>query len=153
MLPFAAAVQADEWAPNLTTTATWHGNATNADESDDQLDSLQLNADILASQRYRLSRDNAVRLSAHFAGDWWPRYNGLLRGAAGGRAEFRHQFGADPFAPEIAIEGAGDIVEARESGRRGFGTAVTGSVRKRLDPLTRASVWHEVSWFNARLGT
>ena len=153
LLGFATAVHAENWAPNLTTTATWHSNATNAESSDDQLDSLQINADVLASHRYKFGRDDAIRLSAHFAGDWWPRYNALLRGAAGGRAEARHQFGADPLAPEIAIEGAVDVVEARETGRRGLATAGTASIRKRITPLTRATLWHEVSWFNARLGT
>jgi hypothetical protein len=149
----SAAAGADDWAPNLTATAAWHSNATYADQSDDQLESLQLNADILASRRYQFGRDDSVRLSAHFAGDWWPSYNALLRGAAGGRAELRHQFGADPLAPVIAIEGAIDIVETRESGRRGFSTGGTVSLRKRLNSLTRATVWHEVSWYNARLGT
>jgi hypothetical protein len=153
MLPAVfAATGAEDWAPNLTTTATWHSNATNANRSDDQLESLQLNADILASRRYEFGRDDYVRLSAHFAGDWWPRYNALLRGAAGGRAEVRHQFGRDPLAPIIAIEGAGDVVEARERGRRGVGTGVTARLQKRIDALTRGTVSHEVSWYNARLG-
>lgn len=153
VLAASAATAADNWAPNFTGSAVWHSNATNADQSDDQLESLQLNADILASQRYPFGRDDSVRLSAHFAGDWWPSYRELLRGAAGGRAELRHQFGADPLAPVIAIEGAADIVETPESGRRGFSTGVKASLRKRLNDLTRATVWHEVSWYNARLGT
>lgn len=152
-LVFSALLRADDWAPNLTTTATWHSNATNADRSEDQLDSLQLHADMLASQRYELGPDDTVRLTAHFAGEWWPRYSGLLRGAAGGRAALRHQFGPDPLAPVIAIEGAVDGVEAREPGRRGIGTGVTARLSKRFNDLTRATVSHEVTWFNARLGT
>jgi hypothetical protein len=153
LLAYSTAVRAEDWAPNLTTTATWHSNATYAENSDDQLESLQLSADILAAQSYALGRDDAVRLSAHFAGDWWPRYNQLLRGAAGGRAELRHQFGPDPFAPVIAIEGAADGVEAKETGRSGISTGVTARVRKRINEVTRATAWHEVSWYNARLGT
>ena len=83
---------ADNWAPNLTATAAWHSNATYADRSSDQFESLQLNADILAGRRYPFGRDDALVLTGHFAGDWWPRYNDLTRGAAGGRAEWRHQF-------------------------------------------------------------
>ena len=153
VLAASAAMAADDWAPNLTASAVWHSNATYADQSDDQLESLQINADVLASQRYPFGRDDSVRLSAHFAGDWWPNYRELLRGVAGGRAELRHQFGSDPLAPVIAIEGAADIVETRESGRRGFSTGVTASLRKRLNDRTRVTVWHEVSWYNARLGT
>jgi hypothetical protein len=152
-LAFTAALHADGWAPNLTTTAIWHSNATNAENSDDQLDSLRLKADILASERYSLSRDDSVRLSAHFAGDWWPRYDALLGGAAGGRAELRHQFGNDPLALEVAVEGSADWVEAREGGRRGTATAARASARKRINTLTRVTAWHEASWFNARLGT
>lgn len=150
---FSAVLRADDWAPNLTTTATWHSNATNADRSEDQLDSLQLSADILASQRYELGPDDTVRLTAHFAGDWWPRYSGLLRGAAGARAAFRHQFGSNSLAPVVTVEGAVDGVEAREPGRRGIGTGVTARLSKRFNDLTRAIVSHEVTWYNARLGT
>jgi len=149
----ARAAHADDWAPNLTTTAAWHSNATNAESSDDQLDSLQINADILAAQRYPLTRDDTLQLAAHFAGDWWPRYTELLRGAAGGRAELRHRFGADPLATEISVEGAADAVEAREYGRRGVSTGVLARLRKRLNPLMRVGLSHEVSWFNAKLGT
>ena len=148
----AALAHAEDWAPNLTAMATWHSNATLAERSDDQLDSLQVTADMLAWERYELSRDDALRLSAHLAGDWWPRYRALLRGAAGGRGELRHRFGPDPLALEVAVEGAVDVVEARERGRRGIGTAGTLSLRKRFNPLTRATIAHEVSWFNAKLG-
>ena len=148
-----AFVRADDWSPNLTATAAWHSNATLADRSSDQLESLQLNADILAGERYPFGRDDALILTGHLAGDWWPRYNDLTRGAAGGRAEWRHQFGPDPRAPIIALEGAADFVETRESGRRGVSTGVTASVRKRFNDVTRATLRHEVSWFDARIGT
>lgn len=149
----ATLLRADDWAPNLTATAAWHSNATLADRSSDQLESLQINADILAGQRYPFGRDDALILTGHLAGDWWPRYNDLTRGAAGGRAEWRHQFGSDARAPAFALEGAADFVETKESGRRGFSTGVTASVRKRFNDVTRATLRHEVSWFNARYGT
>jgi hypothetical protein len=152
-MALAVAARAEDWAPNLTGSAIWHSNATFADQSADQLESLQINADVLASHRYALTRDDSVQLTAHFAGDWWPRYDKLLRGAAGGRAELRHQFGPAPRALVVALEGAADAVEARERGRRGFSTAVTASVRKRFDDFTRATLRHEVSWYEARLGT
>lgn len=148
-----AAARADNWAPNLTATATWHSNATQADRSTDRLESLQTSADLLAGQRYAVGRDDALHLSGHLAGEWWPRYNDLMRGALGGRAEWRHQFGPDPLAPIVAVEGAADFVAAKETGRRGVGTGVTASVRKRLNPLTRVTLRHEVSWFDARYGT
>ena len=153
LLALSSVGRADEWAPNLTVNAAWHSNATLADQTADQLDSLQVNADLLSTQRYAYGRDDALYLTAHLAGDWWPRYNALLRGAAGGRAEWRHTFGPDPRALVVAIEGAADAVAAKESGRRGVSTGIIGSVRKRLDNLTRATLRHEVAWFDARYGT
>jgi len=153
LLALASGSRADEWAPNLTVNATWHSNATLADQSSDQLESLQVNADLLSSQRYAYGRDDALFLTAHLAGDWWPRYNALLRGAAGGRAEWRHTFGPDPRALVVAIEGAADAVATKESGRRGVSTGIIGSVRKRLDALTRVTLRHEIAWFDARYST
>lgn len=148
-----AAARADNWAPNLTATATWHTNATNADRSANRFEALQTSADLLAGERYALGRDDALHFTGHLAGEWWPRYSELLRGALGGRAEWRHQFGTDPLAPSVALEGAADFVAARETGRRGVGTGITASVRKRFDALTRVTLRHEVSWFDARYGT
>jgi hypothetical protein len=149
----ALTVRADEWAPNLTANAIWHSNATQANRSIDQLDSLQINADILASERYAFGKDDALLLSGHFGGDWWPRYNGLLSGSVGGRAEWRHQFGPSKLAPIIAVEGMADAVAAKETGRRGANLGGNVSVRKRLDDLTRVTLRHEVAWFDARYAT
>ena len=149
----ATTLLADKWSPNLTAAGTWHSNATLADRSSDQLESLQLHADILASDRYAVGRDDALHLTAHFAGEWWPRYDSLTRGAAGGRAEWRHQFGPSPRALIVAIEGIADFVEAGENARRGFGAGGAASFRKRLDDFTRVTLRHEVLWFNARYAT
>jgi hypothetical protein len=143
---------ADDWAPNLTLVGAWDSNATNADVSTDQIDSLRLTADLIATQRYPFGRDDAAHVTAHFGGEWWPRYNGLTSGAAGGRLDWRHQFGVDPLAPVLALEGAADAVVAKETGRRGVALATTLSVRKPFNALTRATLAHEVSWFDARYG-
>lgn len=145
--------RAEDWAPNLTTGVTWESNATNADASTDQIDSLRLNGDLLASQKYPFGRDDAVHATVHFGGEWWPRYNGLTSGAAGGRLEWRHQFGTDPLAPSVSVEGYADGVVAKDTGRRGalFGAAF--SARKRFDNATRGTFSHEVSWFDARYAT
>jgi hypothetical protein len=145
--------RADDWAPNLTASAIWHSNATQANRSADQLDSLDIKGDILASQRYPFGRDDSLHLGVHLGGDWWPRYNGLLSGAAGGRIEWRHKFGVDTRAPIVALEGTADSVAAKETGRRGVSTGITASVRKRLNDLTRVTLWHEVAWFDARYST
>jgi len=149
----AIVARADNWAPNLTATAVWNSNVTHAERSNDQLDSLLITADVLASQRYPFGRDDSLHLRGHLAGDWWPRYNGLLTGAVGGRAEWAHTFGVGARAPVVSIEGAADAVAAKETGRRGVSTRITASVRQRLNDRTRATLSHEVGWFDARYGT
>lgn len=146
--PFAAS--AADWAPNLTLAGIWHDNATNSENSADQLDSLQLNADILASQSYAFGLGDTLQLSGHAAGDWWPRYQELLGGAIGARAAWQHRFGADAFAAELSLEAAGDAVLAREHGRSGTQSAVTLALRKRLNNQWRAAVWHELGRLEAR---
>jgi hypothetical protein len=149
----ATPARADDWAPNLTTSALWHSNASNADVTTDQIDSLQFKADVLASQRYPYGRDDSAHLSAHLAAEWWPRYNGLMTGAGGVRAEWRHKWGVNSLAPTFSIEGAADAIAAKETGRRGVSTAITAAVRKRFNDLTRGTLSHEVSWMDARYST
>ena len=145
--------RADNWAPNLTATAGWNSNVTHATASKDQIDSLEIKADVLASQRYEFGARDSLHLRAHLAGDWWPRYRALLTGAVGGRAEWQHKFGVSTRSPILSLEGAADAVAAREYGRDGSSTGVTVSLRKRLNDLTRATLWHEVAWYDARYGT
>jgi hypothetical protein len=152
-LTLALAARAEDWAPNFTSSAVWNSNVSHADVSADQIDSLQLKTDILASQQYAFGRNDSLHLGGHLMGEWWPRYEALLGGAIGGRAEWQHKFGGHSRAPIVALEGAADAVGARETGRRGVFTGVTASVRKRLNDLTRLSLWHEVNWFDARFGT
>lgn len=149
---FAAlrAPAADPWAPNLTLAGTWHDNATNAIDEADQLDSLQLTADLLSWRDYELGRHDTLRLTAHLAGDGWPRYRRLLSGAAGGRAEWRHTLGTDPFAPTFSVEAAGDAFFAAERGRSGTTSALTAALRKRFNPHLRGAVLHEVGRHDAR---
>ena len=143
---------ADNWAPNLTVAGTWDSNATNADVTADQIDSLRLDASLLASQRYPFGRDDALLATGRFGAEWWPRYRSLLSGSAGGRLEWRHQFGSDPLAPVIALEGAADIFKVKQPAYSGVATGATLSVSKRFNEHTRGTFAHEVSWFNARYG-
>lgn len=147
LLPSATA---DDWAPNATLSAVWNSNATNANLDSDQIDTLQFKADILASQRYGLGQDDSFHLSGHAAGEWWPRYDGLLGGAIGARLEWRHKFGLGALAPVISIEAAADGTMAREDGRSGASTGVTLSFRKRLNNTTRLTVSHEIARQDAR---
>lgn len=146
------AIGADDWAPNLTVAGTWDSNATNADVSTDQIDSLRLNAGLRSSQQYPFGRDDALHVTARFTGEWWPRYRSLASGSAGGRLEWRHQFGTDPLAPVVALEGAADAVSVKQSAYAGIATAATLSVHKRFNDHTRGMFAHEVSWFDAGHG-
>jgi hypothetical protein len=143
-------VRADNWAPNLTLTGTWDSNVTNANRSSDQIDTLLLKADALASRRFGVSRDDAVNLSFHGGADWFPRYNGLTAGALGLRGEWQHKFGLGPLAPTFSAEVAGDYIAAKETGRRGAATGLTFSLRKRFNDLTRVTVAYELARKDAR---
>lgn len=149
-LTFALTGRAEDWAPNLTLTGAWHDNASNGIASADQIDSLQLHADVVASQRYSFGRHDALHLTAHFAGEWWPRFDQLLGGAAGARAEWRHMFGVGKLAPTFSIEGCVDAVTARETGRRGTSSGVMVELRKRLNTHWRVALSHEFARFDAR---
>ena len=146
----ASGVRADGWAPALALTATWHDNASNANASTDRIGALQTGAELFLSERYSLARNDSLHLSARFAGDWWDRYSGLTRGAAGARVEWQHKFGLGALVPVVAVEIAADAVMANESGRRGTGTAVTFALRKRFNDLWRATLTREFARHDAR---
>jgi hypothetical protein len=143
-------VRADEWLPNLTTTAHWHSNATLADVATDKVESLEVTADLVASERYAFARTSSLHLTAHLAGTWWPRYTGLTAGALGGKAELRHTFGTGTLAPTLFLEGAADAVAAEETGRRGVLGTITFGARKRLTAATRLTLSQHYELFDAR---
>jgi hypothetical protein len=148
LAPFAA--RADQWSPNLTLTATWHDNASNADRAADKISTWQTNADIVANERYGLTGADAVHLGFHLGGDWWPDYRNLMTGAAGVRADWEHKFGLGALAPILSVELAADQVAARETGRRGTSSGVTVALRKRFNDLWKASLRTEFSQMYAR---
>lgn len=143
-------VRAEDWAPNLTFSATWHDNASNSESSDDQIDSLELGADILSSQRYPFGKQDVLQLTGHFAGEWWPRYDDLLGGAVGARAAWQHTFGTDKWAPVASAEIGGDFFESRESGRRGTAAALTFALRKRFNDHWRGAITQQFEQRYAR---
>ncbi|MDO8542900.1 MAG: hypothetical protein Q7S40_20855 [Opitutaceae bacterium] len=145
-----AGIQAQDWAPNLTLTSTWHDNATNAKPAADQISALQFEADMVASKRFSVGRDDSLHPTAHFAGEWWPRFNGLNRAAAGARLEWRHKFGLGALAPVFSIEGGANVVAARESERRGTSTVLLATIRKRINHALRFALTQEFSDYNAR---
>jgi hypothetical protein len=142
--------RADDWAPNLTVTGTWNSNATNANRGSDQIDTLILKGDVLASQRYGVGRDDSLHLGLHGGGEWFPRYNGLTTGNIGARGEWRHKFGMGPLVPVFSAELAADAVAAKETGRRGTAVGATLAVRKRFNDLYRGTISYEASRQDAR---
>lgn len=139
-LLLASFVRADEWAPNLTFAATYDDNVTNGRSSLVQTGALEFAADVLASERYALGRFDALELKAHGAASWWERFRQLTTGAIGARAEWHHQFGADPLAAETFVELGADAVAAKDGGRRGTATFLTLIARKRINPATRLAL-------------
>ncbi len=130
--------RADAWAPNLTLTAAWNDNASNAERADDKVGAFSLAGDLLASERYTLGRADAAHVSFHVAGEWWPRFMGLSSVAGGGRVDWEHKFGLGALAPVFSAELAGDFVGANESGRRGMSAGATLALRKRFNDRWRA---------------
>ncbi|MSU65653.1 MAG: hypothetical protein EXS38_06045 [Opitutus sp.] len=124
--------RADNWAPNLTTTATWQDNATNANRASDKIGALQTTADLTADRRFGLGRDDSVNLAAHLAAEWWPRFAGLNLESAGVQAQWRHKFGLGAFAPVFSLAAVGEVVAAHETARRGTATGLTLALRQRL---------------------
>lgn len=149
-LPALTSRAADDWAPNLTVHAIWHDNASNSETTTDQIDSLELGTDILSSQRYKFGPQNVLQLTGHLAGEWWPRYDDLLRGAIGARAAWQHTAGAGNWAPVISAEIGGDFFESRESGRRGTSAALTLAVRKRFNDHWRGAITQQFDHRYAR---
>lgn len=151
-LPFTSALHAaaTEWAPNVTTTAAWHDNANNALSSADQLDSLQLNADLLSSNDYKLGPTDTLRATAHLGGDYWPRYRKLLTGTAGGRAGWLHAFGPAPTASTLSLEVGADALYSGERARNGTTSFALAAFRHRLNSETRLTLQHELARHDAR---
>lgn len=131
---------AEDWAPNLTFGATWHDNATNAEATADQIDSLHLGADAIASEDYPLGSSDKLRLSGVFSGEWWPKYERLAFASFGGRAGWHHTFGTGPLAPVLSAEVGGGWLEGRETGRRGALASLSVALRKRLDDRWRVAL-------------
>jgi hypothetical protein len=144
------AARAEGWAPNLTLGTRWNDNATNANTPSDRIAALQANADLLASERYGLTKDDSLHLGFHAGAEWWPRFGGLSRGALGARAEWQHKFGLGALVPVFSVELAADAVGAKESGRGGTSAGVTVVLRKRFDDRWRATFSHEATRYDAR---
>ena len=144
-----AAAPAD-WAPSLTTTATWNSNANNANRSSDIIGALELRADATLTHRFALGSDDALFVAGQLAADAWPRFSGLDAASLGPRLAWRHKFGLGALAPTFSIELAGDAVAAHESARAGLAGSMTFAWRQRLDDATRVALTHERARHNAR---
>lgn len=141
---------AQNWAPNLTLTSAWHDNATNAKPANDRISGLEVAADIIASNRYSLGRYDSLHPTAHLAAEWWPRFDGLNRVAAGARLGWRHKFGLGAHAPVASVEVGADLVETREGARRGTSSHLLAGIRKRLNDVMQLGLWQEFRDHNAR---
>jgi hypothetical protein len=145
-----ALVLAVEWAPNLTTTATWDTDATNANRSSDIIAALELRADATLTHRFALGRDDALLVGGQLAAEAWPRFSGLDTAALGPRLAWRHKFGLGALAPVFSLELAADAVASNESARNARAGSVTFAWRQRLDDGTRVALTHERARLDAR---
>jgi hypothetical protein len=138
LLPLVAVAQRGE--PNVTLTATWHDNATNADRDIDQVSALETRVDAVASWRYSAGRNDSLHAGLHAAGEWWPRYLEHSSVALGARGEWQHKFGLGAFAPVLALQAGIDQLFAQDSARDGTLTIGTLSFRKRFNDQWRVSL-------------
>lgn len=149
-LPAFACAAPAGWAPNITTTATWNDNATNADRSSDIISALELRVDAAVNHRLDLANNNALFVGAALAVEAWPRFEGLDHLNVGPRLAWQHKFGLGALAPIVGVAFAGDAVFTRESDRAGLFGAVSVTLRKRLDAATRFALTQEWSRHDAR---
>ncbi len=138
------------WAPNITATATWNDNVTNADRATDVLSALQFRADAEVTHRLGVARNDALFFGGRLAAEAWPRFDGLDVIALGPRLAWQHKLGLGALAPAFSVELAGDAVFARESDRAGLAAGVTFALRQRLDPSTRVLLTQEWARQDAR---
>jgi hypothetical protein len=145
LLLVPASVFAEEWRPNLTLSAAWNSNATNANLASDRIDAVQTQADVIANQRYGLGRNDSLHPGVHLGANWWPRYNDFTIYLGGLRCEWQHKFGLGALAPTLSAEAAGDVIGARDEGRRGTSYGITFGFRKRFSETTRLVLTEELS--------
>jgi len=150
LLSLPSAARADDWSPNLTLASTWNTNATNADASVDKIAALQTTADVVANKHYPIGTRDSLQPGLHASAEWWPRYAKLATGAFGARAEWQHKFGVGALAPVASVGLAGDLVTARENGRRGTAYGATLALRKKFNDTTRLTLSEELSRLDAR---
>jgi hypothetical protein len=138
-VPFRPAAGAD-WTHDLTTTAEWDSNATNANRSSDVIGALQLLAEFESTCRISLGRDDALLLGGQLGVEAWPRFDGLDRAMLGPQLSWRHKFGLGAYAHLLSIELTGAAVAAHEEDRAGLAGSAAVVWRKRLDPTTRIAL-------------
>lgn len=152
LLPLSAfaAAPVTDWSPNGTATAAWHGNASNGAAVWDRVGALALSADVLATSGYDFTKSDALHVTAHLGGEWFPRFRRLGQGLAGGRVDWQHVFGSGDLAPVFTVEGAADYVAGFESMRSGTLTAGTVKLSKRFAGGWHAAISQRFEQFYAR---
>lgn len=124
------------WLATASTTATWDSNATRADHAGDRIAALDVLADVAATRRLSITRDDGLLVRLHVAGDAWPRYPTLSTAAVGAGLEWQRKFGLGPFAPLLRVGVAADAIAGRDHDRNGGNYVGTLALQKRATDLT-----------------
>lgn len=146
----ATATAGPSWLPSAGTAAAWNSNITNANRANDIIGALQLGAELRTSRRQPLGRDDTLLTTLSARAEAWPRFDGLDRAGVGARVTWQRKFGLGAFAPTFALEGAGEWMGARESGRRGRLGLLALTARQRLAPEWVIRARHEHARHDAR---
>lgn len=146
----ATALAGPAWLPSAGTAAAWHGNITNANRPADVIGALRLGAEFGAARRQPLGRDDTLLTAISARAEAWPRFDGLDRAGAGARVAWQRKFGLGAFAPTLSLEGAGEWMGARESGRAGRLGLLALTARQRLAPAWVTRGRHELARHDGR---
>ncbi|MEY2881667.1 MAG: hypothetical protein RLZZ15_4047 [Verrucomicrobiota bacterium] len=150
LLLLPAALFAQDWAPNLTATATWQDNLSHADRAADRVSAMEFSATVLAPLHRKLGERDSLRLTPRVSGRWTPRFSREDWLDLGATAGWHHAFATGDHAPMVGVEFSAARVWSREWRREGTTTGAALFARRPLGKATRLGVRADFTSLNAR---
>jgi hypothetical protein len=147
-LPLALAA-----APGISTsgslTAAWNDNLSHSARPIDQRNAETFSASGAFSQRFILSRDDALLFGGTANTRICPEFDGLDDVSFAVQLELRRKFGLGPLAPVLALQTEAGGGLYREAARNAWTTTARLTASKRLNDAWRVAVTGEWSDRNA----
>lgn len=140
-------------APGVSTsgslTATWSDNLSHSARPVDRRSAETFSASGAVSQRFILTRDDALLFGGTANTRICPEFDGLDTVSLAAQLELRRKFGLGPLAPVLALQTEAGGGLARETARNAWTTTARLTASKRLDDAWRVAVTGEWSDRNA----